>query len=287
MSVPPADDSRKAGQGVSHPCLPLRAHDHADAMPSDSLDGIDDPEQLADLLDEMTAAAALGDFATASEITLAALDRFGGDGSPMTTAWLCQHLSGILRDAGEPKIAAGYQQLALKFASRAAELRCKTVAGNVSEGLHEVDAPFTSAALTGRALDALANGDLDSCERWLGVAFGLEQRRGDVAGMAADWGNLGIVSMLREDWAECVYRLRQAWRLHMSLFDHEGCGRDLLNMAEVMWRLKRPRLARRLLLRAAERFEKSGSPWLHDRALDRRTECRSRLNQVRLSGCLN
>jgi hypothetical protein len=281
MSFPPADESLP-------PNKPSAASSRA-SRPSDrhATDSRDDAEELAELLDEMSAAAALGDFATASEITLAALDRYGGDEAPMTTAWLCQHLAGILRDAGEPKIAAGYQQLALKFAAQAAEDRCQAVAGNVTEGLHDVDSPFASAALTGRALDALAKGDLDSCERWLGVAFGLEQRRGDVAGMAADWGNLAIVSLLREDWAECVYRLRQAWRLHQSLFDHEGCGRDLLNMAEVLWRLKRPRLARRLLIRAAERFAAAGSPWLHDRALDRRTECRNRLSQVRLAGCLN
>ncbi len=101
MSHSPADESQPTND-------PSTASSRA-ALPSRSpaAESRDEADDLAALLDEMSAAAALGDFATASEITLAALDRFGGDDAPMTTAWLCQHLAGILRDGVSRRLRPG------------------------------------------------------------------------------------------------------------------------------------------------------------------------------------
>jgi len=220
---------------------------------------------------------ARGDWGAASELALACLDTPECRARPALSANLCHNLAGILREAREFELARGYQQLSSKFARHEAPTKQPPTGS----------APTDSYQLSGEATDRLVAGDLDAAEIRLAISLELERKRGDLAGEAADWGNLAIVALLRNDSRSALFRLLRAWRLHRQLHDSRGCGVDLLHFAELALLLRKPRSARRFLERAAFQFSLANAPGLTVRALDRRDDCRIPLAQVRIVDAVN
>jgi hypothetical protein len=214
-----------------------------------------------------------GDWGQASELALQCLERPETKAQPALRAAVCHNLAAILREAGEYEFAAGYQRLAQTFA-------------DLAKG-RSVPAETSPEELSADAADRLSRGDLDGAEMRFAISLDAERRRGDIAGEASDWGNLFLVSLLRMDWRSAMFRWHRAWRLHQQMDDQRAVGVDLLNLAELALRLRKPRSARRLLDRAAIAFSFADAPALLDRALQKRDECRIPLAQVHLSSAVN
>lgn len=226
------------------------------------------PPELFALLEAVDVSALRGDWGEASALALEGLEQLRSQ--PEIRGALCHNLAAILREAGEFEFAAGYQKLARQFD-----------AGNNS------DASSRPTRLSAEAADRLAQGDLEGAELRFAISLEEERRRGEVAGEAADWGNLFLIAMLRMDWRSALFRWQRAWRLHRQLGDERALGIDLLNLAELALRLRKPRSARRLLDRAAIRFSLADARGLVERAMQKRDECRIPLAQVSLATAVN
>jgi len=209
-----------------------------------------------------------GDWGEASALALEGLEQLRSH--PEVRSALCHNLAAVLREAGELEFAAGYQNLARQFS-----------AGDDS------DVASRTTRLSAEAADRLAEGDLEGAELRFAISLQEERRQGNVEGEAADWGNLFLIAMLRMDWRSALYRWRRAWRLHGRLQDERALGIDLLNLAELALRLRKPRTARRLLDRAAIRFSLADAHGLVERAIQKRDECRIPLAQVSLAAAVN
>ena len=250
------DDRFQVRASVRQSCHPAR-----DAAEPLSL-------EVRALLDAVDVAAARGDWGEASALALEGLEQLRAH--PEVRAVLCHNLAAILREAVEFEFAAGYQKLAGQFGAS-----------------NEANASNQPSRLSAEAADRLARGDLDGAELRFAIGLQEERRRGDVAGEAADWGNLFLVAMLRMDWRSALFRWRRAWRLHRRLNDERALGIDLLNLAELALRLRKPRSARRLLDRAAIHLSLADARGLVERAMEKRDECRIPLAQVRLAAAVN
>lgn len=213
------------------------------------------------------------DWAQAAELALRCLERPDVKAVPSLRVAICHNLASILREAGEYDIAAGYQQLTWKFAELSARR-------SPVETTHPDD-------LSAEAADRLARGDLDGAETRFAISLHAERRRGNLQGEASDWGNLFLAAMLRGDWRSAIFRWHRAWSLHRKLDDQRGIGIDLMNLAELALRLRKPRTARRLLDRAAICFGLADAPALVERAMEKRDDCRIPLAQVNLASSIN
>lgn len=113
--------------------------------------------------------------------------------------------------------------------------------------------------LTGRAIDAIDQGDLTLAEDLLLRSLRLEKKSGNRAGEAADCANLGALALLRGDNAVGIRFLARAYHLHRRLNDWLNAGTDLLNLAEAFQNASRWSLAARCLRRAIRHFESCGA----------------------------
>ena len=116
-----------------------------------------------------------------------------------------------------------------------------------------------SVDLCGQAVDAIQTGKLDLAEDLLLRSLKTEQQNENLAGQAADCGNLGVLAGLRGDLTIGIRFLGRAYRLHRKINDASGAGTDLLNLAELFEALGRESLAEKCLKRAMENFETVGA----------------------------
>ena len=84
-----------------------------------------------------------------------------------------------------------------------------------------------------------------------------------------------------------VFRLREAWKIHLQLADDLGCGQDLLNFAELLLRLRRPLSARRFAIRARTHLKAAGANYLYPRLNELLSECVIPLTSVPLNQLRN
>ncbi len=167
----------------------------------------------------------------------------------------CHNLAVVYRQLGRDAEAASLQQLSLQGEMKLGESR-------------DGDASIAGLAcdLSSRACDAINDGDLPLAEALLRRALAIEEDRGNVAGQAADWGNLAIVCGLRgrlEQSFECLW---QAFRLHRQIHDFRGAGSDLLNLAEMYRQEGDWDNAAHAARSAIEQFRRAGAPKMLARA---------------------
>lgn len=117
----------------------------------------------------------------------------------------------------------------------------------------------TAAELTGRGLDAMAEGDYALAENLLLRSLAIERSLGARDGEAADCGNLGVLAGLRGDLAVGIRFLARAYTIHRELNDEHGSGSDLLNLAEIFINSGRLSLAEKCLRRAIGNFRRVGA----------------------------
>lgn len=118
----------------------------------------------------------------------------------------------------------------------------------------------TAAELTGRGLDAMAEGDYSLAENLFLRSLLLERQAGSRAGEAADCGNLGVLASLRGDLAVGIRFLGRAYTIHRDLIDYQNCGSDLTNLSELFIKSGRLSLAEKCLRRAIGHFDQAGAP---------------------------
>lgn len=137
---------------------------------------------------------------------------------------------------------------------RAASLQASATAQEIAErGM------LSTEDLTGRALDAVNQGDLQLAENLLLRSLSVEKHSGNRQGEATDCANLGALALLRGDRAVGIRFLARAYHSHQSLNDHLNAGTDLLNLAEAFQSAGRWSLAARCLRRAIRQFESCGA----------------------------
>lgn len=118
---------------------------------------------------------------------------------------------------------------------------------------------LSPADLTGRALDAVNQGDLSLAEDLLLRSLAVEKKSGNQSGEATDCANLGALALLRGDNTIGIRFLARAYHLHQRLNDRLNAGTDLMNLAEAFQNVSRWSLASRCLRRAMSLFEKCGA----------------------------
>jgi tetratricopeptide (TPR) repeat protein len=150
------------------------------------------------------------------------------------------NLAGILRKTGH--------------SSRAMTLQSRATADAIS-----ANGELDTADLTGRALDAIDQGDFGLAENLLLRSLAVEKGSGNCSGEANDCANLGALALLRGDNAVGIRFLARAYHLHRKLHDRANAGADLLNLAEAFHNASRWSLATRCLRRAISQFESCGA----------------------------
>lgn len=133
-----------------------------------------------------------------------------------------------------------------------------------------------TADLTGRALDAVEQDDLDLAENLLLRSLATEKKAGCRSGEANDCANLGAIALLRGDNTVGIRFLARAYHIHLALNDLSNTGKDLLNLAEAFRNVSRWSLASRCLKRAIPYFETCGA----DQSLRTATERLHEIQQV-------
>jgi tetratricopeptide (TPR) repeat protein len=151
--------------------------------------------------------------------------------------------------------------------------RATTLQARASEATLSACGELGTADLTGRALDAIDQGDFDLAENLLLRSLAVEKETGNRAGEATDCANLGALALLRGDNAVGIRFLARAYHLHRTLKDRVNAGTDLLNLAEAFQNANRWSLASRCLRRAISQFKSCGA----DRSLH---TARTRLREV-------
>ena len=165
-----------------------------------------------------------------------------GDAEWAATA--ANNLAAVCREWGEPRFAARAQQYALRL-----ELRCSH--SGTTSGL-------SPTSLGNLAAEAIAAGEYGRAERLLWQSLLGEWAAGNLAGEAADWGNLGISAGLQGECGEAVVYFWRALRLHRRLRDRRGVGLDLLHLGQALSGLGLCQAAGRVFLRAKEWLERAG-----------------------------
>ncbi len=151
--------------------------------------------------------------------------------------------------------------------------RATTLQARASESMLSAHGELGPADLTGRALDAIDQGDFDLAENLLLRSLAVEKETGNLAGEATDCANLGALALLRGDNAVGIRFLARAYHQHRKLNDRANAGSDLLNLAEAFQNASRWSLASRCLRRAISQFESCGA----DRSL---CTAKTRLREV-------
>jgi len=164
----------------------------------------------------------------------------------------CNNLAAVHREAGNAALALAYQQRSWDAEQHAAEI-----------GHRDCE---TGCDFGNRANDAILAGDLAYAERLLRLSLRWELKNGTKAGAADDWGNLGVIALLRGHSRRALYCLHRALRLHRSLGDHRGIGCDLLHLGLLCDMLQRRRAAIRFLRRAEHHLQQSGTTHLLEKA---------------------
>ena len=171
--------------------------------------------------------------------------------------------------------------LAAVLRKTAQNTRAMTLQGRASEATLSIRGELGTADLTGRALDAIDQGDFDLAENLLLRSLAVEKETGNLAAEATDCANLGALALLRGDNSVGIRFLARAYHLHRSLNDRVDAGTDLLNLAEAFQNASRWSLASRCLERAILQFESCGA----ERSLH---TARTRLHEVqKIRGVFN
>lgn len=152
----------------------------------------------------------------------------------------CHNLAAVLRVTGEATQAA-------------------TLQSNASRLSLAAHGEYSTADLTGRALDAILQGDFGFAESLLLRSLSVEQNAERQKESATACANLGVLALLRGDTAVAIRFLARAYHSHLRLKDHSTAGQDLLNLAEAFRAARRWSLAERCLIRAVSNFEQSGA----------------------------
>lgn len=179
---------------------------------------------------------------------------------------VCHNLAIAYRKLGYFELAAQFQQYSIAW-------------GDLRSADHltleqEVDQLSDDAAcdLTGRANDAIIQGDYQLAEQLLNISLAREILYGSPDAQAADWGNLGIIHGLQGNHARAISYLWKAYLLHKQTSNLSAMGRDLVHLAEIFWAIGRFQRATRCLSRSIRYFslcdqmdnEQSASARLHE-----------------------
>ena len=166
------------------------------------------------------------------------------------TAW--NNLAVVFRERGESARAAVCQQQSWRAA--------------LHDSPADSSADLLSHNLTNLANDAILAGDYRLAERLLRSALDIDVRAGNFADEAADWGSLGIVSLLTGRLGQARRDFTMAKRIHERLGDDRGLGCDLghlgqLSLADEDWPA-----ARSLIEQSLFHFERAGCRQLAQQA---------------------
>jgi tetratricopeptide (TPR) repeat protein len=186
-----------------------------------------------------------------------------------------------LRSTCNSNLAACYRSIGEH--SKAVALQGHSFKSELSIGAFDQQ----SVDLCGKAVDAIQAGELDFAEELLLRSLTIEQRNDNLAGQAADCGNLGVLAGLRGDLPVAIRFLGRAYRLHLKVEDSQGAGTDLVNLAEMFEALGRDRLAEKCLTRAMASFQKAGASESLKRTLIRLREVRGRRSILERDPLLN
>ena len=145
------------------------------------------------------------------------------------------NLAAVLRQIGDTDRAASLQQMAN---------RDRLVA----------DGELTADELTASALDAINVDDLATAQNLLQRAVLIERNLGNLAGEAADCGNLAMIAAARDDRSSAIALMFRACSLHRGLSDWYSAGRDLLLLSDLLREIGRLSLATRCAQRAKQYF---------------------------------
>ena len=137
--------------------------------------------------------------------------------------------------------------------------RAMTLQSRATEQTLLSSGQLTPADLTGRALDAIEQGDFLLAENLLLRSLSVEKATHCRSGEANDCANLGSLALLRGDSAVGIRFLARAYHLHKELNDHGNAGKDLMNLAEAFHEASRWSLISRCLKRAIVHFESCGA----------------------------
>lgn len=179
-------------------------------------------------------------FAEAAREYETLLQRAVETGDPQLEEVARHNLAAVLRKTGQ--------------ATRAMTLQSRATVQTLSS--HQ---ELSTADLTGRALDAVAQHDLELAENLLLRSLAIEKQAGCRSGAANDCANLGAIALLRGDNAVGIRFLARAYHIHRRLNDRLNAGTDLLNLAEAFQNASRWSLASRCLRRAIRNFETCGA----------------------------
>lgn len=173
-------------------------------------------------------------------------------GNVSLVAAACTNLAAAHRELGRIDEAARWQQLALSSTARGTSLQ-------VTQGIDPAD-------LAGLANDALLRQEFEMAERLWQISIAAEYSRENLSGAADDLASMGVISLLKGDLKSALVRMWRAYRLHRRVSDDIGCGRDLLNLAELCRKAGRHRIGIRCLRTAIRLFERRGAGHLAERA---------------------
>lgn len=185
---------------------------------------------------------------------LLAEGRQRGDLQLVSTA--AHNLAAVYREVGQTGLARQFQQQAIQ-----AENGCSEGSG--------LSAPL----LSNRAADAILEGDLPLAKVLLTRAVLLEAATQSLAGLADDWGNLGVVAALEGELDRAVFCFWRAYRLHRAEGDERLMGRDLMNLGQVLRQAGCCRAAACCYRQAKRRFENAQADHSAQQADQELAEC--------------
>ncbi len=217
-------------------------------------------------------AAALADESPNGRVELAAFQSRTERFDEATLAY--ESLLGLAAETNDIRLAeVACHNLAAVLRKSGQTSRATTIQASASEATLSARGELGMADLTGRALDAIDQGDFDLAENLLLRSLAVEKETGNRIGEATDCANLGALALLRGDNAVGIRFLARAYHLHRQLHDRVNAGTDLLNLAEAFQNASRWSLASRCLRRAISQFASCGA----ERSL---STARTRLRQV-------
>lgn len=175
-------------------------------------------------------------------------------------AYEYESLLGLAAETSDRRLAeVARHNLAAVLRKTGHSSRAMTLQGRASEESLSACGELGPADLTGRALDAIDQGDFDLAENLLLRSLAVETETHNRVGEATDCANLGALALLRGDTTVGIRFLARAYHLHRKLNDRINAGTDLLNLAEAFQNASRWSLADRCLRRAISQFESCGA----------------------------
>ena len=186
-----------------------------------------------------------------------------------------ESLLGLAAETNDRRLAeVARHNLAAVLRKSGRNSNAMTLQGRASEETLSALGELGPADLTGRALDAIDQGDFALAENLLLRSLAVETETHNRAGEATDCANLGALALLRGDTMVGIRFLARAYHLHRKLNDRINAGTDLLNLAEAFQNFSRWSLAIRCLRRAMSQFESCGAERSLHTALTRLREVR-------------